>query len=46
MRGACTVDDISYSIRSLERTTGGQWILELYRAAAAEVTRAGYRRTT
>ena len=46
MRGACTVDDISYSIRSLERTTGGQWILELYRAAATEVTRAGYRRTT
>ena len=45
MRGDCTVDSIAYSIHSLERTAGGQWILELYRAAAAEVTRANYRRT-
>lgn len=46
IRGACTVDGISYSIRSLDRTSGGQWVLELHRAAASEVTRPSYRRTT
>jgi hypothetical protein len=45
-RATVTVDDVSYSILSQSRTSGAQWLVELYRAVAIEVTRPGYRRTS
>lgn len=42
--GTATVDSVGYVIRAIERTSGGQWLLDLYRAAATEMTRDNYRR--
>lgn len=43
--GTATVDSIDYAITAIERTSGGDWQLELVRQVAEEVTRPDYRRT-